>query len=140
MTSLVWENYRKGGNHKLVLLAMADFANPDGGNIRPSLRTLAKKVCCSVDQTRRIVRYLEREQLVEVVANAFGGKPGTTRVYRINLNRLTASAHASHVWHRHHPYALRACKWFSKKHGLPGCNGGLAFRPETARPGARQSF
>lgn len=92
----VWDCFHvEGGNVKLVLVAMADYAEHDGGSIRPSLATLATKVACSVDQARRTLRRLEQLGVVEVVSNAAGGAPGATRNYRIRVDLLTAGTYAS---------------------------------------------
>jgi hypothetical protein len=90
VASLVWRHYRKGGNHKLILLALADYANDQGGSIRPSLSTLAAKVGCSPDQTRRVLRELELVGLIETTANRFGGANKATVHRRILLDRLKA--------------------------------------------------
>lgn len=88
----VWKNFRDGGNLKLTLLALADWADDRGDKIYPSMSTIAAKVCCSEVQTRRTVHSLIERGLVAVVGNEHGGKPGSSRQYRINLERLTALA------------------------------------------------
>jgi hypothetical protein len=90
----VWEHFREGGNLKLTMLALADWSDDDGGRIYPSMASIAVKVCCSQAQARRTVHALIARGVVEVVGNESGGPPGSTRRYRINLQRLTAGVDA----------------------------------------------
>lgn len=92
----VWE--WRGAAHaseKLVLMAFADWANDDG-LCWPSIRRVAWKCDLSTDQARRIVHELQKKGILEVLANATGGAPGQTPVYRVVLAKLihTASADA----------------------------------------------
>jgi hypothetical protein len=80
---------------KLVLLALADWANDEGGSLHPSMAAIARKACVSQCQARRIVRRFMRDGLLVVEANAAGGKPGTTPHYRLVVDRLTASTDAT---------------------------------------------
>src|ERR1700687_5727305 len=93
--SLVWSNFPRGGSEKLVLLALADWANDEGGSLHPSMSAIAKKSCVSVSQARRIVHSFIDEGLLEVVGNERGGAPGTTPHYQLRAERLTAPAHAT---------------------------------------------
>ncbi len=93
--SLVWECYRAGGSAKLALLALADWADDSGGSIFPSVETVARKICASESQARRLIRSFERSGLLKCVANAHGGAPGSTRHYRLNLGMLTAGTDAT---------------------------------------------
>jgi hypothetical protein len=93
--SLVWENYRTGGSEKLALLALADWCDDSGGSLFPSVGAVAKKICASESQARRIIRGFERAGILECVKNQHGGRPGSTRHYRLNLSKLTASADAT---------------------------------------------
>src|SRR5262245_44742392 len=97
----VWDEFSPGGALKLVLLALADYADDAGENIYPSLHSLAVKIGYSDDQTRRYVRELVRIGAIECVANAQGGKPGSTRHYRIFLDRLTACSAATRRGGKH---------------------------------------
>ena len=54
---------------KLVALALADFADDDGGNVYPSIKTLADKVSMSAGNVRRIVRQLEKIGYARLVGN-----------------------------------------------------------------------
>lgn len=87
---LVWAHFPDGGNRKLIMLALADYANDDGQKIHPSIATLAAKVCCSEAQARRTLHALIDAGYVHVVGNERGGAPGATRHYRLDLERLRA--------------------------------------------------
>lgn len=92
--TIVWENFPSGGSDLLTLLALADWSD-DTGRCFPSVASIAKKTRLSVWQSRRIVHRLIDLGFVAVIANDKGGRPGATRKYRINIDRLTAGAHAS---------------------------------------------
>lgn len=86
--SLVWENFPRGGSDKLVMLAMADWCNDQGGSLHPSHAAVAKKCCLSRVQAQRIIRLLEHEGWLLVVGNQYGGAPGMTKQYRLNVEKL----------------------------------------------------
>ncbi len=88
--SLVWDNFRRGGTEKLAMLALADWCNDTGGSLHPSVAALAKKICCSESQARRILHGFIREGLLTVVGNETGGAPGTTRQYELDIAMLRA--------------------------------------------------
>lgn len=68
-----------------VLLAMADHANSDGGNCRPSVALVAWKIDYSERQVRRIIEALRERDVLRVEAPAAQHAPIT---YRINLDAL----------------------------------------------------
>lgn len=70
-TSAVWRSGVKGED-KLVLLAIADHADPEGRNAWPTLDTLAVYASVSVRSVQRIVRRLSDAGLVIVERNAGG--------------------------------------------------------------------
>lgn len=88
LMSLVWEMPIESSTAKLVLLALCDFANDKGESCFPSIRTLAEKSCLSERQTQRLVHDLIDKDIVSVVKNENGGKPGQTRNYKLNINKL----------------------------------------------------
>jgi hypothetical protein len=90
--TLVWDNFPRGGSEKLVLLALADWCDDQGGSLYPSIGAIAKKTCLSEKQARRIVHDFIKEKLLSVVANKQGGEPGTTRRYRLDISKLTPPA------------------------------------------------
>lgn len=73
---------------KMVLLVLCDYANDDGLSCRPSVSSVAKKASVSDRQCKRLMRDLETDGLISVVANEHGGSPGTTRHYQIHRKRL----------------------------------------------------
>jgi uncharacterized phage protein (TIGR02220 family) len=73
---------------KMVLLVLCDYANDDGLSCRPSVSSVAKKASVSDRQCKRLMRELELDGLISVVANQNGGSPGSTRHYRIQCDRL----------------------------------------------------
>lgn len=86
--SLVWDEFPRGGSDKLVMLAMADWCNDQGGSLHPSHAAVAKKCCMSRVQAQRIIRLLEGEGWLLVVGNQYGGAPGMTKQYRLNIEKL----------------------------------------------------
>jgi hypothetical protein len=78
---LAWEA-PVGGIQKLVLVALADFADDQGGSVFPAVPTLARK--CGIDETtcRRTLRGFERDGLIALVSEARQHRP---RNYRLQL-------------------------------------------------------
>ncbi len=62
----VWKNYKKQGGHKLVMLALADFASDDTGESWPSIATLAEMACVSERQVQKIIADLKQSGDIEV--------------------------------------------------------------------------
>lgn len=98
--SLVWEHFSGNSAELLVMLALADYANDDGGNIHPAMKTIAKKIRCGESTARRIVHRLIDGGVVEVTGNANGGKPGTTRMYRVVVEKLVTGVNLTGVSNR----------------------------------------
>lgn len=88
-SALVWDCGRFEGSKLLVLLALADHADHDGGNIFPALKTVARKVRLSARQVRTILRALEADGAICATARRAGGR-GLTTLYQIDMERLTA--------------------------------------------------
>ena len=80
--------------NKLILLALCDWANDNGGSVHPSIETVAKKVGCSTRTAQRIIGELVCSRWIAVVGNHFGGAPGQTRNYLMNVRQLRAVAEA----------------------------------------------
>jgi hypothetical protein len=80
----IWE---KALDHPdaLVLLALADHADHDGGNAYPSVGLLAWKTGYSVRQVRRILRSLEASGAIVPTTRAGQHKPTT---YLIDLSAI----------------------------------------------------
>jgi transposase len=92
-SAAVWRCFSQGVTQKLVLLALADFADKHW-EAWPSMATLAAKVGLSVSQTQRVVRSLENGGWLVLVANEHGGRPGATRRYKITLPEPICTADA----------------------------------------------
>jgi hypothetical protein len=71
---------------KLVLLRLADYADDDGGNIYPSIATIAHFCGMSPRAVQYILKKFMGEGLVLIVGNETGGR-GRTRHYCIDLER-----------------------------------------------------
>ena len=90
--SYVWDGFPGSGSELLVMLAMADWCNDAGGSLYPSMRMVAEKIRVSEKQARRIVQSLEQDGYLAVVGNAHGGAPGTTKQFRVNVEKLKSLA------------------------------------------------
>lgn len=84
--SFVWQVFPEGGSLLLLALALADYANDDGGRIYPSVATLANKVRLSKRAIQYLLRRLEKIGWLEVVSKG-GGRSRTCR-YRIPVGKL----------------------------------------------------
>lgn len=72
---------------RLVLISIANHANAQGENAWPAIGTIGRETGLSPDQARRWVRWLEKDGLVKVRANA-GGTVDTRSDRRPNLYSL----------------------------------------------------
>lgn len=87
----VWRHYPASSSGEMVVaLALADYADDQGGSIWPSIAALATKARISPSQARRHLRNMEHKGIVEVVGNREGGRPGTTRQLQLNLLLLAS--------------------------------------------------
>lgn len=69
-------------NEQCVLLAMADHANHEGGNVFPSNGLVAWKTGLSKDTVRRSKKKLESKKILVLVR----ATPGQTKCYRIDIS------------------------------------------------------
>ena len=76
MTS-VWRQSRHAGTELLLLLALADYADPDGGNIYPGIKALARKCRMSTRNVNHILTALQASG--ELVVKRNDGPNGTNR-------------------------------------------------------------
>ena len=90
--SAVWDGFPGGGSELLALLALADWAD-DEGRCFPSISAISRKVRLKERQAQRIVHKLIDDGFIRVTGNQFGGAPGSSRQYRIVLDKLTGVAH-----------------------------------------------
>ena len=89
----VLDYFPVGGTRKLALLCLADHANDSGSNCYPSIRHIARRLCCSDAQARRHVHALIEDGFVSVEPGTENGG-GRSRHYRINLDCLTPRTNA----------------------------------------------
>ena len=73
---------------KLMLMVLAIYCHDDGGNITASVQRLAVNASLSVSQARRTLKDLERMGYLTTVARANGGRPGSTKVRRLNVEAI----------------------------------------------------
>jgi hypothetical protein len=87
--SKVFDFYPCGGGEMLLALSLADFAADDGGQIFPSVKTLAKKTRQSERTVQYQLRAMEKNGFISMVERNAGGritgKKYRTSEYRINL-------------------------------------------------------
>jgi len=74
---------------KLVLLRLCDHANDDG-MAWPSVDRIAEAACISARQTKRVLKTLTEAGYIAIHGNEAGGRPGQTRIYRIDVQRFSA--------------------------------------------------
>ncbi|SAL33317.1 hypothetical protein AWB71_01815 [Caballeronia peredens] len=87
--NLVSDRFPDGGSDLLCMLLLADWCADDGSSLYPSIALLAAKMRVSESQARRVLHGLIGRDYVAVVGNPFGGAPGTTRQYRLNVTKLS---------------------------------------------------
>ena len=89
---LIWGAAVRPPMAKFVLVALANYSDADGTNIRPSITTIARQCGLSTKQARRHVQALETCKILHVTRTV----PGRPTVYAINLqilHELTPPAH-----------------------------------------------
>ena len=86
--TMVWDRFPASGSELLAMLAMADWCDDRGGSLYPSMKAVAKKIRVSEKQARRIVHGLEEKGFLSVVGNANGGAPGSTKQFRLHVEKL----------------------------------------------------
>lgn len=77
----VWNHSQSSGSDLLVLLAIADFANEQGGAF-PAVSTLAKKARMSERNTQRALRTLTKRGELKIEK---GKGPHSTNIYRVTI-------------------------------------------------------
>ena len=84
----VWDGFPGGGSELLAMLALADWCNDQGGSLYPSMRAVAEKIRIGEKQARRIIHSFEAAGYLAVVGNCYGGAPGTTKQFKLNVAKL----------------------------------------------------
>lgn len=77
----VWEECPLSGNHLLVLLALAEFAD-DAGTCWPSQKTIAARARCTDRWVKRIIDSLNESGDIEILSE--GGGRGNPAKYRLS--------------------------------------------------------
>ncbi len=90
--TLVWDGFDASGSELLCMLALADWCDDFGGNLYPSMATIAEKIRLSEKQARRIVHKFEQEGWLDVVGCANGGAPGSSKRWKLNVKRIAELA------------------------------------------------
>ena len=93
MLSRVWKHSKARLGDRLVLLALADFAN-DHGEAWPSVETLAKKSRLSERETQYALRRLERSGELKVLPNK---GPRGCNVYQITATEGVQNLHGCNI-------------------------------------------
>lgn len=78
--SWVWDNSPYKGEALIIHLAIADYAN-DQGVCWPTQETLAHKARCSKEHVRRVVKRMQEDGYITIVAASKG--PGSSHTYRL---------------------------------------------------------
>lgn len=86
--TLVWDCFPASGSELLAMLALADWCDDNGGSLYPSMRAVGEKIRVSEKQARRIIHKFVEQGYLDVVGNATGGAPGSTKQFRLNLQKL----------------------------------------------------
>lgn len=122
--------------HKLVLLAMADHADHEGGSVHPSVRLIAHKTGYSERQVQRIMRALEAAKILVVESPSTGGRGHTTH-YRI----VTANGVILSPFKRTEKGDIPAERVTSetKKGDIRALKGDIAMSPEPSEESSRET-
>ena len=84
----VWDGFPAAGSELLAMLALADWCDDRGGSLYPSIKAVGDKARVGEKHARNILHKFMDGHYLAVVGNHFGGKPGTTREYRLNVGKL----------------------------------------------------
>ena len=84
----VWDGFPAAGSELLAMLALADWCDDRGGSLYPSIKAVGDKARVGEKHARNILHKFMDGHYLAVVGNHFGGKPGTTREYRLNVRKL----------------------------------------------------
>lgn len=82
--TVVWDSQIPAGR-KMVLLALADHANDDGGSCFPSVAKVARKCTMSERAVQGHIRDLGREGLIDLTE-----RPGHSNSFRLHPDRIAA--------------------------------------------------
>lgn len=138
----VFDHSRAEGSDRLVLLAIADRANDEGGDAWPSLAWIAQKANLSERTVRRCLRSLEENGEIETLVQA-GGNKFTRHDRRPNAYRVVMHSGGSTGGHTCPPDEPRGVK-YDTTGGQVRPNGGSLVsaytsnnHPDTSAPSGR---
>lgn len=95
-SSLVWklsERLKLHSSTVLVLLALADRANPDTGECWPGKRDIARRCGLTVKTVYRQLKILEKQGLVKIKQRLRPNKSKTTNMYTLTLGTAPPTGH-----------------------------------------------
>lgn len=95
--TLVWDCFPASGSELLAMLALADWCDDNGGSLYPSMRAVGEKIRVSEKQARRIIHKFVEQGYLDVVGNAAGGAPGSTKQFRLNLQTKICWRDIDHI-------------------------------------------
>lgn len=124
---------------KLVLLALADEADDDGGSCYPSLRRIAYRAECSVATARRHVAKLESAELIVVDRPAQQGRGHHNR-YQLSLPERVPERDPSAPAKVSKGSRLSVTNPTTRgttTSGCVDCGGGVTTDPATGQPNVR---
>src|SRR5215467_12781477 len=87
VSNAIWASCLFRGNRLLMMLALADWADDNGGSIFPGMGLVAAKCQMSVRTAQGAIKALCATRTLVKVANASGGR-GRRTEYRIDLQRM----------------------------------------------------
>ena len=128
--------------NKLAAVVLADWCNDDGGSLYPSMNKIAEKVGVSRSQAQRIVHGFIDQGLLSVIANAAGGRPGTTPTYQLHLDKIALLKPMESGGRTVRMDATGSADATGSTHAEDGSHGrtqGVARMRKTGRAGATQS-
>jgi hypothetical protein len=128
-TEATWAADVSPPSRKLVLLFMAHKHNGQTGQLNPSVETVARGCGITSCQARRHLHALIEDGFLQVVGNDGGGAPGSTRSYRLMLDRARTGATPS----------MDATPSTDAREGSHPRTGGLAPMHERASTDASQT-
>lgn len=83
-TKWVWDQRGFGASEKIVLLRLADHADPDGGKVYPGIKSVAEHTSLSERQVQRYIKSFVERGILVVEDGAQGGR-GKTTSYRFTF-------------------------------------------------------
>ncbi len=70
-------------SEKLVLVSLADYASDDTRECWPSINTIARRACCDRRTAQRVLRKLERRELIETKIGGHYDDSNVASAYRL---------------------------------------------------------